>query len=118
MKSVLFSYILHYPFLFAFRWGYEEEWDEVLYRQGRTFYAYAYVWNKSDDYCSEFGTIIRETVGRKPLTVNFFVHKVILFLFRFAVHSASFFFDIRYTVTVGIVYNRVSAIDESGYFFQ
>ena len=36
---------------------YEEEWDEMLYRQGRTFYAYAYVWNKSDDYCSEFGTI-------------------------------------------------------------
>lgn len=22
MKSVLFSYIIHYPFLFAFRWGY------------------------------------------------------------------------------------------------
>ena len=36
---------------------YEEEWDEMLYRQGRTFYAYAYVWNKTDDYCSEFGTI-------------------------------------------------------------
>ena len=29
----------------------------MLYRQGRTFYAYAYVWNKTDDYCSEFGTI-------------------------------------------------------------
>lgn len=24
MKSVLFSYIIHYPFLFAFRWGYAD----------------------------------------------------------------------------------------------
>ena len=44
-----------YDFLFIS--DYEEEWDEMLYRQGRTFYAYAYVWNKTDDYCSEFGTI-------------------------------------------------------------
>ena len=44
-----------YDFLFIP--DYEEEWNEVLYRQGRTFYAYAYVWNKTDDYCSEFGTI-------------------------------------------------------------
>ena len=36
---------------------YEEEWDEMLYPQGNMFYAYAYVWNKSDDFCSEFGTI-------------------------------------------------------------
>ena len=36
---------------------YEEEWNEMLYKQGRTFYAYAYVWNKTDDFCSEFGTI-------------------------------------------------------------
>ena len=25
--------------------------------EGNMFYAYAYVWNKSDDFCSEFGTI-------------------------------------------------------------
>ena len=36
---------------------YEEEWDEMLYPQGNMFYAYAYVWNKTDDFCSEFGTI-------------------------------------------------------------
>ena len=36
---------------------YEEEWYELLYPQGNMFYAYAYVWNKSDDFCSEFGTI-------------------------------------------------------------
>ena len=44
-----------YDFLFIS--DYEEEWDEMLYRQGRTFYAYAYVWNKTDDFYSEFGTI-------------------------------------------------------------
>ena len=55
-----------YDFLFIS--DYEEEWDEMLYRQGRTFYAYAYVWNKTDDYCSEFGTIgIRSAVELKEL---------------------------------------------------
>ena len=44
-----------YDFLYIS--DYEEEWDEMLYKQGRTFYAYAYVWNKTDDCCSEFGTI-------------------------------------------------------------
>ena len=36
---------------------YEKEWDEMLYPQGNMFYAYAYVWNVDDDFCSEFGTI-------------------------------------------------------------
>ena len=34
MKSVLFSYILHYPFLFAFRWGYRR------ISQRRCFYCF------------------------------------------------------------------------------
>ena len=35
---------------------YEEEWERMLHyiAQG---YAFAYVWNKDDDYCSEFGDI-------------------------------------------------------------
>ena len=37
----------------------------MLYPQGNMFYAYAYVWNKTDDFCSEFGTIgIRSFGGR------------------------------------------------------
>ncbi len=44
-----------YDFLFIS--DYEEEWDELLYKEGKTFYAYAYVWNKDCDWCSEFGTI-------------------------------------------------------------
>ena len=42
---------------FLFISDYEEEWEEMLYPQGNMFYAYAYVWNKTDDCCSEFGTI-------------------------------------------------------------
>lgn len=36
----------------------EEDWDDLLWDAERgDFYAYAYVWNKSCDWCSEFGTI-------------------------------------------------------------
>lgn len=42
-----------------------EEWDELIYAQnGNQYIAYAYVWNKSDDWCSEFGSInIQSAVG-------------------------------------------------------
>ena len=36
---------------------YKEDWYEILYPAGKSFYAFAYVWNKTNDYCSEFGTI-------------------------------------------------------------
>lgn len=29
----------------------------MLYPQGNMYYVSAYVWNKTDDWCSEFGTI-------------------------------------------------------------
>ena len=35
MKSVLFSYILHYPFLFAFRWGYRRISQRICQRHGK-----------------------------------------------------------------------------------
>ena len=35
----------------------------MLIKQGNTFYAYAYVWNKDDDYCSELGTIAIRSFG-------------------------------------------------------
>lgn len=44
-----------YDFLFIS--DYEEDWDEMLYPQGNMYYVFAYVWNKTDDWCSEFGTI-------------------------------------------------------------
>lgn len=36
---------------------YPDEWDTLVYRDGSAFYTFAYVWNVSDDCCSEFGTI-------------------------------------------------------------
>ena len=37
---------------------YEEEWSELVSSAGRdTYYAFAYVWNKDVEYCSEFGSI-------------------------------------------------------------
>lgn len=41
---------------------YEEEW-EVTLEEVKDGYAFSYVWNKSDDYCSEFGTIAVRSFG-------------------------------------------------------
>lgn len=44
--------------------NYPEEWDDTLLPAGDgTFYAYAYVWNVDDDYCSEFGDIVVRSFG-------------------------------------------------------
>ena len=37
---------------------YEEKWDTLLEKTDRYYYAFAYVWNKDDDNCSECGTIV------------------------------------------------------------
>lgn len=42
---------------------YKEEWNDLLTKAQNTFYAFAYVWNKDDDFCSEFGTIAIESFG-------------------------------------------------------
>ena len=43
---------------------YKEEWEYTLEKVDyNKFYAFAYVWNKSADYCSEFGTIGIKTFG-------------------------------------------------------
>ena len=42
---------------------YPEEWKNSLVNNKFTFYAFAYVWNKSDDWCSEFGTIGVKSFG-------------------------------------------------------
>lgn len=44
--------------------AYPEEWDDTLLPAGDgLFYAYAYVWNVDDDYCSEFGDIVVRSFG-------------------------------------------------------
>ena len=42
---------------------YKEEWDDLLTNLQGSFYAFAYVWNKDDDSCSEFGTICLQSFG-------------------------------------------------------
>ena len=41
---------------------YEEEWDDVL-EEIKDKYVFSYVWNKTDDWCSEFGTIMVKSFG-------------------------------------------------------
>ena len=36
---------------------YEEEWEDLVFRGTKDSNAFAYVWNMSDDLCSEFGTV-------------------------------------------------------------
>ena len=50
-----------YDFLYIS--DYEEDWDEMLYPQGNMYYVGAYVWNKTVDWCSEFGTIGIQSFG-------------------------------------------------------
>ena len=41
---------------------YEEEWSMTL-EEVKDGYAFSYVWNKTDEYCSEFGTITVRSFG-------------------------------------------------------
>lgn len=47
---------------FMFISKYEEEWESTI-EELKDGYAFAYVWNKDDDYCSEFGTIAVKSFG-------------------------------------------------------
>ena len=42
---------------------YPEEWDSLVISQGNRHSAFAYVWNKDDDWCSEFGSIGLQNFG-------------------------------------------------------
>lgn len=41
----------------------DEEWEYLVEEYQNDYAAYAYVWNKSDDWCSEFGTIVVKRFG-------------------------------------------------------
>ena len=40
-----------------------EEWEDLVEQYQNDYAAYAYVWNKDDDWCSEFGTLIIKSFG-------------------------------------------------------
>lgn len=42
----------------------KREWKTLVEKaQSNEYYAFAYCWNKDDDWCSEFGTIIVKSFG-------------------------------------------------------
>ena len=43
--------------------NYPEEWDDLVYTEGNKHTAFAYVWNKGDDFCSEFGSVVIKSFG-------------------------------------------------------
>ena len=42
---------------------YPEEWDDLVYTQGNCDTDCDYVWNKDDDWCSDFGSITVQSFG-------------------------------------------------------
>ncbi len=43
---------------------YKEEWDDLIYKNSANeFYIFSYVWNKTDEDSSEFGTILVDSLG-------------------------------------------------------
>ena len=50
-----------YSFLLVSK--YEEEWDRCVVSEKNNHYAFAYVWNKDDDWCSELGTVVVKSFG-------------------------------------------------------
>ena len=50
-----------YSFLLVTK--YKQEWKNLVVSENGTHYAFAYVWNKDDDWCSELGTIGVKSFG-------------------------------------------------------
>ncbi len=43
--------------------NYKSEWKNLVITEKGTHYAFAYVWNKDDDWCSELGTVGVKSFG-------------------------------------------------------
>lgn len=43
--------------------NYPEEWSRLMISEGNKHTAFAYVWNKTDDWCSEFGSVTVVSLG-------------------------------------------------------
>ena len=42
---------------------YKSEWETLVWSEGNKHSAFAYVWNKDDDWCSEFGSVMVRSFG-------------------------------------------------------
>ena len=43
--------------------AYPKEWKTLVHSNGNKHVAFAYVWNKDDDECSEFGSVLVHSFG-------------------------------------------------------
>ena len=43
--------------------NYKSEWKTLMCSKANTHTAFAYVWNKDDDWCSEFGSVTVQSFG-------------------------------------------------------
>ena len=43
--------------------NYKSEWKTLMCSEANTHTAFAYVWNKDDDWCSEFGSVTVQSFG-------------------------------------------------------
>ncbi len=43
--------------------NYKSEWKTLMWSEGNKHAAFAYVWNKDDDWCSEFGSVMVQSFG-------------------------------------------------------
>lgn len=50
-------------FSFLLVTNYKREWKTLVTSNGNNHIAFAYVWNKTDDYCSEFGSVEVKSFG-------------------------------------------------------
>ena len=50
-----------YSFLIVTK--YKEEGNRCVVSEKNKHYAFAYVWNKDDEWCSEFGTVVVQSFG-------------------------------------------------------
>lgn len=41
---------------------YPEEWSTLLTGKQNEYYAFSYVWNKTDEWCSELGTVVLQSL--------------------------------------------------------
>ena len=74
MKCVLFSYILHYPFLFAFRWGYRRISQRICQRHGKIARKH-FIYKDRVRLDNEFGSFFYFTTlffAQRSLVVDIF----------------------------------------------
>lgn len=67
MKCVLFSYIIHYPFLFAFRWGYRRISQRICQRHGKIARKH-FIYKDRVRLDNEFGSFLfHDTIFRSKV---------------------------------------------------